>query len=215
MNYNLEIFLNKNETFYYLLGVFLTDGNIFPINNTYLIQLTSKDKDWLSILQRLIKCPVYPTKDGHGNLTIRSKEIGKILISMGCLPNKSLKNKLPIIPKQYLPDLIRGCIDGDGSIPKGKQIQSYICGSSKTFLEKIQTILNEQNIISHIYEIKKKPYIMKNGKTITPRNKHYRLMFGKTSTEKLLAWVYYDGHQISMPRKNIIAQYRIMKRQDI
>ena len=211
-NYNLDIFRRKKNIFYYLLGVFLTDGNIFPINNTYVIQVTSKDKDWLINLQKIIGCALYPTKDGHDNLTIRSKEIGKILLNNGCLPNKSLSLEVPNIPRKYLPDFIRGCIDGDGSIglyknKKNKEItQCYVCSSSLEFLKQIQIILNIESIKSNIYEIKKKPYTMKNGKTITPKHKHYRLVLSKTPTIKLLRWAYYPLHCVSMPRKNLIAQ---------
>jgi hypothetical protein len=205
-DYNLEIFRNKNDIFYYLLGALLTDGNIFYDSKYHLIQMTSKDSDWLSILQEKIRCAVYPTKDNHGNLSISSEEICKILIDNGCVPNKSLKIRLPIVPEKYLPDLIRGCIDGDGCIPNGKQIQSYLCSSSKDFLDDVKNILDKQQITSNIYEIKKKPYTLKNGKTITPKNKHYRLLMHKKSTKQLLEWIYYPDHELSMPRKNIIAQ---------
>jgi hypothetical protein len=204
--YNLEIFRNKNEIFYYLLGALLTDGNIYVDKDCHLIQMTSKDIDWLSSLQQTIKCAIYSTKDGHGNLSINSNEICQILLENGCTPNKSLTVRLPYIPEKYMPDLIRGCIDGDGSIPNGDQIQCYLCSSNKEFLDDILYILTGQDILAHIYEIKKKPYTLKNGKTITPKNKHYRLVFSKTQTKKLLAWTYYPGHKLSMPRKNTRAQ---------
>lgn len=88
-NYNTEIFLKKDEVFYYLLGVFFTDGNIFQANNNNKIQLTSKDLDWLHILQKKLNCALYPTKDGHGNLTINSKLICQILIDNGCVTSET------------------------------------------------------------------------------------------------------------------------------
>lgn len=208
-NYNMEVFRTKNKNFYYLLGALLTDGNIFRDERNCLIQMTSKDLDWLSILQQLIRCAVYPTKDGHGNLSITSEEIYKILFDNGCTPNKSLTVRLPSVPNEYLPDLIRGCMDGDGSIPKGKQVQCYFCSSNKSFLEDIKRILIQQNFNCNIYEIKKKPYTLRNGKTIIPKNKHYRLLLSGCYARSFLAWIYYPEHQLSMPRKNTIAQKRI------
>lgn len=205
-HYNVEFFRQKNENFYYLLGVLLTDGNIFISNRYNKIQLTSKDTNWLEILQELLRCPAYPTKNGHKNLTINSKKICQILIESGLLPNKSLVSKVPAIPKEYLPDFIRGCMDGDGSIPRGKNIQCYICSSSKQFLDDIQNILNEQNITSGLYDIDKEPYTLKNGKVITPKNKHYRLMIRGKAVITFLGWIYYPTHRVSMPRKNTIAQ---------
>lgn len=206
-NYNLKIFQTKDDIFYYLLGVFFTDGNIFSKDKTHLIQLTSKDIDWLKILQQELKCALYPTKDGHGNLAIRSKECCEILIENGCLPKKSLTNKLPNIPSNYLPDFIRGCIDGDGSIPKSKRKTCYLCSSSLDFLTSIKDILIENQIKCNVYLIKKKPYTLKNGKTITPKHPHYRLMMTGKAVEKFLAWIYYPNHKLSMPRKEGVARW--------
>jgi hypothetical protein len=97
-------------------------------------------------------------------------------------------------------------MDGDGSIPNVIDIPSYICSSSLHFLNQIKNMTTSQGIISNIYEIKKKPYTMKNGKTITPKNKHYRLMFNKASTIKLVDWIYYPHHKLSLARKNERAQ---------
>jgi hypothetical protein len=210
-NCNLEIFRTKNEIFYYLLGALLTDGNIFISGHCNKIQMTSKDADWLLLIQQLIGCAIYPTKDGHGNLSINSKEICGILLDSGCAPNKSLLVRLPHIPNEYLPDLIRGCMDGDGSIPNGKRIQCYICSSNIEFLQDIKTIIDTKNITSHIYKIKKTPYTLKNGKTITPKNKHYRLMITGGAAKKFLTWIYYPNHKLSMPRKNSRAQQIINK----
>ena len=205
-NYNLELFKTKNDIFYYILGILLTDGNIFVSKYVNKIQLTSKDEDWILLLQKEIRCPAYPTKDGHKNLTINSKPICNILLQSGCLPNKSLTNRVPFIPDEYIPDFLRGCIDGDGSIPKGKTKQASLCSSSKEFLDDVQNILHIKHIKSHIYTIEKTPYTLQNGKTITPKNPHYRLMITGNAVKQLLTWIYYPNHQLSMPRKNTIAQ---------
>ncbi len=205
-SYNVEIFRHKNDTFYYLLGALITDGNIFTAVGCYKIQLTSKDADWIGILRKELNCPAYPTKDGHKNLTINSKEICRILLANGLTPNKSLTSEVPNIPDEYLADFVRGCMDGDGSIPNGINVQTYLYSSSIHFLTDMRNILTARNILSHIYEIKKSPYTLKNGKTIIPRHNYYRLTITDGAAKRFLSWVYYDGHKLSMPRKNKLAQ---------
>lgn len=208
-DYNVGLFRRRDATFYYLLGALFTDGNIFHTERISLVQMTSKDLDWLELIAGLAKCPIYPTKDGHGNLSIRSREISQILLGCGLSPNKSLNNRLPDIPTKYLPDFIRGCMDGDGSIPRGKEIQCYLCSSSKNFLLDISRELSFLSIKHAIYEIRKRPYKLKNGKTITPKHPHYRLLIRGQYAQIFLAWAYYPGHPISMPRKNAVAQSRL------
>lgn len=202
-HYNFSIFREETEIFYYLLGVFLTDGNIFQSEKYNKLQLTSKDEDWIFQLQKILHCPAYPTKDGHKNLTINCKEICNILVTHGCIPNKSLVVKMPVVPNKYLADFIRGCIDGDGTIPNSKTVSCSLCSSSNKFLSEIQNILPFK---SAIYTIKKKPYKLKNGKLIIPKHPHYRLMLTGKVAKKFLAWIYYPNHKLSMPRKNTIAQ---------
>lgn len=204
--YNLEVFQNYDDLFYYLLGAFLTDGNVSigPHHNKF--QMTSKDIDWLNNIAKIINCPIYPTKDGHGNLTINSKLICKILIEYGCVPNKSLSLGIPIIPDYYLRDFLRGCMDGDGSISISSGLQCYLCSSSLNFIKQLNSILDAKNIKHGFCEIKKTPYTLKNGKTITPKNKHYRITFSNNSATKFLQWLYYPDHKISMPRKRKIIE---------
>lgn len=204
--YNIDIFKKQTDAFYYLLGVFLTDGNISIGKHHNKLQLTSKDKDWLISLANILRCPVYPTKDGHGNLTINSKEICRILISHGCAPHKSLSLTMPTVPLVYLRDFIRGCWDGDGSIPKTGRAQCYLCSSSRVWLEDIQVQINNNGFKSAIYEIKKLPCKLKNGKTIIPKNKHYRLMLTGEEAVRFVRWIYYPQHSLSMPRKSNIAK---------
>lgn len=210
-NYNIDAFKVKENNFYYLLGVFLTDGNIFKSKRANKIQLTSKDEDWLKILQNYLQCALYKTKDGHHNLVINNKEICQILIDNGCLPNKSLITTVPEnIPSLYIPDFLRGCIDGDGSIPqltiRNQKKQCFLYSSSLKFLQGIKEMLNLYNIKSNIYEIEKKSYVLKNNKTINPHHKHYRLTVTGKSVNKMLSLIYCADGELSMPRKQNIAK---------
>lgn len=48
-NYNIDLFKTKNETFYYLLGAFITDGGIVEKGSNksaYQLGITSIDYDY-------------------------------------------------------------------------------------------------------------------------------------------------------------------------
>jgi hypothetical protein len=64
---------------------------------------------------------------------------------LGGTENKSLTLEFPEVPKEYLPDFIRGYFDGDGSIMrlKNNRVNSaFTCGSKK-FLIKLHQALKE------------------------------------------------------------------------
>lgn len=222
-DYDVQFFREESANFYYLLGVLLTDGNIFfrkkgDTKYRYgvaLVQLTSKDIDWLKIMQKMLRCAVYHTKDGHGNLVISSKEICEILIRRGLNPKKSLTVELPKLDDKFLPDLLRGIVDGDGSIHKSQPMCS-ISSSSPNFLKDINLILSSNGIASTIYDVSKPKnysFTLKNGKVIKPRNAHFKLVVkGAEITKSFLSWLYYDKHELSMPRKNERAQQILKSR---
>ena len=52
-------------------------------------------------------------------MSIRNQHLKKALISLGCVPRKSLVLKFPTfeqVPKEYIIPFIRGYVDGDGCI---------------------------------------------------------------------------------------------------
>jgi len=118
---------------------------------------------------------------------------------------------MPNIPDKYLPDLIRGIFDGDGSLTiysnkkkSTKDFSSYICSSSIQLLQSIQKILEKKDISSKLIEIFQKfsdKKINKNGIKFVQKNKHWRLFFNKKRTLKFLSFIYYDNHQIRLNRK--------------
>lgn len=208
-NYNIATLTDCTANSYYILGAILSDGWIRKSSkNSYSSSLGSKDKDWVVSIKNLFDSRIkIQEKKNFYYFSLNNKEIGEWLIKHNCVPNKSLTVRLPIVPRLYKADLIRGIFDGDGNLniysppnKNNKVFSSYICSSSLMLLNDIKDCLIQDEIEGRIYLMKKKAHIL-NGKIIEPQNPHWRLTFNKSQTIKLLSFIYYDNHQLSLKRK--------------
>lgn len=206
---NSEIFTKENATSFYLLGAYMTDGCIMGNR----IQLTSKDKNWLELIRDYIS-PERPinkrtTSSAVCDLKFTDKDVVSWLAQYGCVPRKSkILSIEKDIEKKFVADFIRGVVDGDGSISliSGKNhldISMSINSASKKFLEQIQKLL-PLNITSHIYEQKKRSHIL-NGVLFTSSCPLYVLRIYGQNAQKLLQFIYYPNHGLSLDRKYQIA----------
>ena len=110
----------------YFLGLIVSDGNIFidynnpDQNRQSSISITLQDEDnyILNIFKNCVQTNTNITSDGRGasSIAIRSDIMANDLGRLGVFPQKSLIASLPIIDDYYMPHLIRGLFDGDGSI---------------------------------------------------------------------------------------------------
>lgn len=215
-NYNLNIFYNENSISYYLLGVYMTDGNIWSNKNTATkaVRLTSKDFDWLSNIKNII-CPeikIY-MKNGAAEFGIYSTELANWLMAKGCSSQKSLTLKIPNIPKQYISDFIRGCIDGDGTLYVGKDkrgnfsYRASIVSGSLDFIQEFNKILDENNFTYNTRTVQvAKPHLMSSGKIFTPKNKYYTTTLYSKKAYEFIKWIYYPNNKLSMPRKQLLSE---------
>ena len=212
---NKEIFLNENAVSYYLLGAYMTDGNVCTTPKFKNFSISSKDGDWLDLIRALIS----PTKKlqiraDHFRLKIFDLEIIDWLISYGCVPNKSLTLKMEkSIPEKYIKDFIRGVVDGDGSISvcnynkiinhkihTYKKVNAYICSASYEFINQLFNILNSKFKCGLIrLTPSKKPCYIK-GKKVISKNPIWRIYFNDSNAKKFLSWIYSNA-EISLPRK--------------
>ena len=212
--YNLDVFCKENDISYYLLGAFMTDGCVKIYPKRKLVNLTSKDYDWLEIIRDLI-CPELPIKkDNRYNvyrLDIYSTELGNILISKGCTNNKSFTLQFPQVPEKYLFDFVRGCVDGDGCISQSTYTRKesgrtylhnvcYLCSSSEAFIRKFYEIFHTDEINCSLKEQSNK------GRKILFTKPHYRVTFSNSNSKRFLEKVYYPNHILSMPRKKLLAE---------
>lgn len=212
--YNVNTFYNEDAISYYLLGAFMTDGCVFKhtkSSKSYRANIVSKDEDWLISIREAI-CPqlhIAKKKKNIFELRIYNQEIVKWLIAKGCVPRKSLILQMPKVPHQYLPDFIRGCMDGDGCISISnykkkdrkktyQKIISYISSSSLKFILSLNNLIGIKNSFVTI-----KPGT---GKKIKYKNPHYRLIFNDSRARKFLSWIYYPDHKLSLKRKNDLVQ---------
>lgn len=214
-NYNLQSFYNEDNISYYILGAWITDGCIYKYKNRpnkKTVTLTSKDKDWLELINNYI-CPEKPLLE-HGKncyrLMYNSTKLADWFISKGCDERKSLTVQFPSIPKQYMNDFIRGCWDGDGSLSFTKRNKSYQCQAnltcgSYTFCQKLSEILNENNIKCSIYEHGKNQRKIE-GRLIQSNPCWRVVLSGGGSVYNLVKQLYLPNTILKMPRKSLLAQ---------
>lgn len=219
-NDNCDVFLNEDAVSYYLLGAYMTDGCVSSKANS--VSLCSKDKDWLEAIRNLI-CKDRPLeKDKNSNCwTFKIYEVKIIdwLKSKGCTSRKSLNLKFPKVPKKYLPDFIRGVIDGDGSISYDKykrtlykrsgekylfdyySVTCTLTSASESFVNSFMDMLNKKDI-GHCVRVRLPGRKSKcKSQIIQSKNPCWTISCGHGSALKLLAWIYYPDHCLSMPRK--------------
>jgi hypothetical protein len=146
----------------YWLGVLYADGCVKSGSNS--ITLSSIDYEWLLQYKESISFSGNIKKEFHKKYKkiiykceVYSEKTKKDLISIGCVPRKSLILTFPEIKKEFASSFIRGYFDGDGSVGmyfstkrnKKKSLQSSICSGSEQFLIKLSSYLptNNKNIL--------------------------------------------------------------------
>lgn len=216
--YYLETFFKENNLSYYLLGVFYSDGNVRVLpGNKGRAQIGSKDYDWLVDINNYIS-PEKPIEKGRTCYlaTYNSIEITNWLITHGCIPNKSLTLEIPPIPEKYIPDFIRGCWDGDGTLGiyrRMSKTQGYettrvscsICSGSKKFIEQFKNLLAKLDIKSNIQTRKLRIRKIEN-RIINSENHLYVLnVTGKENIGKFCQTIYYNNNEISLKRKEEVS----------
>ena len=107
----------------YFLGLITTDGNVFEPDSmgrqaSISITLQEEDEYLLQRFKDATKTTTAISHDGRGSamVAIRSNIMAKDLSKYGVVPRKSFITYLPLIREDLMPHLIRGIIDGDGSV---------------------------------------------------------------------------------------------------
>lgn len=193
--------LNLPETQYWL-GYICADGNIEynTVSRVYKVSIFSKEEE---PIQKFVKyfgeetVSIHKRKSGIIEAYINSKELCEYFIyALNIPPKKSLILDPNI---EYTNNFILGYFDGDGCIRNSTEKQTrYECNitcGSKKFLEKIKSILDENNIYSIIYEH-------------TDCNAYKIRIDRKKDSEKFYKWLYKDA-VVCLSRKlnNFVALY--------
>jgi len=196
--------LNNPETQYWL-GFFCADGCVGYYkrengNNTYTIALTSKDDEVLDKYKKYfgdyVRIGKVSARSKCKNAIISSKELCEYFINeLNITPKKSLT----LDPKiEYTSDFIRGYFDGDGYISSNKfNYRANFTSGSKIFLEKLQKVLEENNIHSRFAAHKNIP------------NDYYTLEIERKNDLKTLYYFMYQNATVCLTRKlkNFVSIY--------
>lgn len=217
--YRPETFLNEDDTSYYLLGAFMSDGCVHKVrDSSWACSIGSSDKDWLEIIRNYIVPgkPIYDKTPTYYTLEMNCMPIIDWLISKGCTERKSLTLQFPSIPDKYRMDFLRGFMDGDGSmgiylspIPGTTRFQTTrmarFCTGSYAFAQSLETAMNDMLLKNRIDTVNKSNRMI-GDRLIVAKNMSYQVRptSGK-GTYELCKLLYYSGHKMSMPRKLAIA----------
>lgn len=115
--------IDREEKAYYL-GFLISDGNIYKDNSgsnrqsSISITQSEQDKYILEKFLAEINANTSVTNDGRGTcqVAVRSNIMANDLETYSVFPNKTLNTRLPMIDDSLMNHLIRGILDGDGSI---------------------------------------------------------------------------------------------------
>lgn len=138
VNYNLKhdyFSTIDNSHKAYWLGLLFTDGSVSLREYRIRISLQQSDKEILEKLRNELNVYSDLIYDKRGNggfsLEFSSKTMFEDLSKYGIVPKKTYTTfNLPIdqIPKEFVPDFLRGMIDGDGQVTfyQGKSIHATV-----------------------------------------------------------------------------------------
>lgn len=221
ITYNTEVFTREDALSYYLLGVWYTDGTLrkttqYHNSHIWTASLSSADRGWIRDIKNLFSTEIAIRKDKRAKLfkiDLNNEIIYRWLYNNGCIPNKSLVIDFPTIPVKYMPDFIRGCIDGDGTIRFKKQkLSSYhltdviLCSASSKFAlgySKQLTAMGFKHSLFEVLPAKKQPSFI-DGRMIVSKNILYVISVrGKTAT-RLAKTIYYSDDLFCLERKRKI-----------
>ena len=188
----------------YFIGLIIADGNVFVESNktsnrqaSISITLDSNDEYILEKFKEEVKTNTSVSHDGRGcsQISIRSDRMSRDLSKYGIVPRKSFCTYLPLLDSNMMPHLIRGILDGDGSVnahmlQSGRFLHSIsFCGTNRLMNDISEYLYNNVNL-----EVKPKVYDYKDRllSEISIRNINDMVRLGK---------YIYDNSSIHLVRK--------------
>lgn len=145
---NQDYFKTWSSNMAYVLGLWYADGCIYG-GKMFDITLHKKDKYVLKKIADELNYEgqLYDYVDRQAvRINFSCKVIYDDIIRLGGTERKSLTVTFPKVPKQFLPDFIRGYFDGDGCIMnlKNNRLNSAFTSGSRQFLESLLDILRQE-----------------------------------------------------------------------
>lgn len=175
---NQDYFKTWSHNMAYVLGLWFADGCIYK-GKIFDITLPAKDKYILKKVKEELgyEGNLYDCVDRQVvRINFSCKVIYDDLISIG-----------PFVPKEFLPDFVRGYFDGNGSIKrmKNNRLNSSFYGENKFFLLTLLEVLKaEAGVIGGSFD-----------------NSSMTLRFGKNDTLRLCEYMYKNNPELFLLRK--------------
>lgn len=194
----------------YFLGLLIADGNIFKKENSgrqASISITLKlgDKYILDIFKGEVNSSTSIGCDGRGcgQIAIRSDIMAKDLAQYGVVPRKSFKTYLPVLNNEMMRHLIRGILDGDGSVlAKLNKDNRFL--HSISFCGTYELMQNISDYIFKTLSLKQKPtvYDYKNKRLseLKIQNRNDMCIFGE--------WLYKDTNIFLIRKRNVYNSFK-------
>lgn len=169
-------------------------------DKSYRISFSSKDLDQLVSIRKAFSSNSLIVPDrGAFSLAMYSRNLFESLGKLGGISGKSTRLTFPQCPLRFLADFVRGYFDGDGSVhyiryrhtKNGRYYinirSNFTCGS-ESFLNSLKLVLSKQlGLFNRI---------------IGQYGPHqFKLGYSQKDTLKLMKFMYYPGHSISLARK--------------
>lgn len=189
----------------YILGFILADGCI--IKGTYRgysdslkfgVQLS--DIDVLNKIKKELKSEhkISIIKNA-AHFCISSQKIVDDLKKRGISYRKSLNEILPSVPAKYIPDFIRGIVDGDGGmrIDKKGHPSISVCGGEKVIYFIRDYFLDNMQLYSKVSRITYSQLY---------KNYLYEIRYKSNTALKIIAHIYNDGNYLYLNRKYQLAK---------
>ena len=188
----------------YVLGLLWADGSIPKRQCEVVIALVETDQCALDFVKEKTKCTreYYHLKANRANkkcqpalwLTIASKIVVRRLMKLGLKPRKSYRDDpFPNVPVQFLPQFIRGFLDGDGCVCiTGQGICKVSFVGSPKFIEGIR-----DSLVKHAGMQEKKLYLEKQKHTMCGRVSWSAL----NDLRAFSSYIYPPGHGFCLERK--------------
>jgi intein/homing endonuclease len=196
---NKKFFEDKNEEYWYFLGLVSSDGYIS--DDRIEIGLNNKDEHILVKLRNIIcpEKPLYEKKSTHSvKFTIHSKEVASYIKSqLGMVSNKKhLEINYPLIPSEMLRHYIRGLIDGDGCIDTTKAYR----GDKIYIGPRLRILGNRQFLVDMLEDIRKQ--VNNNTKSVNKKGREgvWYITYNFNVARDILEWCY-NNNKICLYRK--------------
>jgi hypothetical protein len=207
----------------YAVGLITTDGNLSK--DARHISLTSADKQLLRTFKKCLNISNRICNNPSGKhagkmgfkVTLGNVKLYKELQQLGLMPNKTFKLGRLKIPDKFLPDFLRGHIDGDGSIIRYVDRHNSYKGKTYTYIRLY--VAFHCASIRHIRWIRASIYrklgikgSLTGWKNLKRQNvkKHWTLRFCKKDSMILLPYLYYKKDLPCLKRKRSVARSALL-----